>query len=245
MKKNTSYILIALTLLFVGTVANAEDNVSVSASAKASTSVKVQPIKANLIQRAEVRNEAKAEIKTMKMEDRDEVKNKMEENREEMKDLREKMASSTKENRENRVEQAKTRFKNLFSKMIERFGATISRQESITVKIEARIAKIKANGGNTTEAEVLVTEAKHHTETAKTALEALKLSVNTAIDQAANSSSTAITKEGTASMKKASNEVAKHLREAHQALMKTVGKLRGLSQLRPTATTTASTTITN
>ena len=106
------------------------------------------------------------------------LKARMEALRMEMKNLK---ASSTTEKVENRVEHK-------FTKMVRRYAMVIDRLESILARLVSRIDKVKANGGNTTEAETLALEAKGHLDEAKVAFETLKLDVNTEISQETASS---------------------------------------------------------
>ncbi len=139
-----------------------------------------------------------------------------------------------------------TRAENKYDKMVARFKATIAREEEIMQRLDARIAKIKANGGNTAEAETLSLQAKVHLNAAKASLISF-----TALAQAQFSLETASTtakalREGLASLKKAGAEIEVHLREAHKSMLKIVGVLRGVSQLKnasSTASVNASTSV--
>ena len=95
----------------------------------------------------------------------------------------------------------------------------------------SRIEKIKLVGGNTVEAEKLIAEAKTHLAEARTAFETLKATAVSA-DTFEKPSKEVLTK-----MKNSMKAVEKHLRLAHQLLQKTVGSLRGVSQLRNATST--------
>ena len=133
------------------------------------------------------------------------------------------------------------RIENRYERMLLRFQATIDREMKIMGKINTRIAKIKAAGGNTTEAEKLTAEASVHLDEAESVL--AKLRAETEVQSAQGNSSTTIAslRAGLLAMRKTGLELETHLRECHKALLKTVGILRGMSQLNVSATT--STTI--
>lgn len=107
---------------------------------------------------------------------------------------------------------------------------TIEREEAIMAKIVSRIEKIKSNGGNTTEAEKLVAEAKNSLLEARKNYEILKSTVISA-DNATT------TKQFLSSIRESTKLIEKHLRDAHKSLQKTVGSLRGVSQLRNASST--------
>ncbi len=143
------------------------------------------------------------------------------------------------ETREKIVENVRRIIENRYEKMLDRYEAIIDRENAITNRITSRIEKIKALGGNTAEAEKLVTEAKMHLDMATSSLAVLKTLADKQ-NELENSSTTVKTlRDGLVEMRKAGAEVEKHLRNAHQALQKTIGSLRGVSQLKnKNATTT-------
>ncbi|KND48713.1 MAG: hypothetical protein AB198_00125 [Parcubacteria bacterium C7867-003] len=128
-----------------------------------------------------------------------------------------------------------------------RFQATIERQTMIMDKVNARISKVKTAGGNTTEAEKFTAEAKVHLGEAQTSLNMLKvLATSTAeIDAqllATTTSPGTVTKETLQKMKGITEQIEKHLKEAHKALENAVKNLRGMSSVNIKATTTPTTT---
>ncbi|HBD24665.1 MAG: hypothetical protein A2566_02985 [Candidatus Zambryskibacteria bacterium RIFOXYD1_FULL_40_13] len=139
----------------------------------------------------------------------------------------------TPENRiQNRVASSTAnRLEKRFEKMTKRYLSTIEREEKITSKLVSRIEKIKLNGGNTTEAERLVTEAKTHLRDARVAYEILKTSSIKA------DSATTTQRETMNEMRNSVKVIETHLKEAHKLLQKTVGVLRGVSQLRNATST--------
>ncbi len=164
--------------------------------------------------------------------------------KDEIKGIKESLASTTLRSRieikNNTKARAEERIENRYEKMIVRLQATIDRETSIMAKINARAAKIKANGGNTTEAEKFTLEAKVHLDEASVALANLKTlaSVQAAAE---NSSTTAKTlRDGLTAMRKAGGIVITSLRDAHGSLVKSVRSLRGI-RLNVSATTTTST----
>ena len=195
---------------------SAELNVKETEYAKA-TSTKILPLK------------RPADTKTG-MEEPGNMKKEM---KGEMKDAREKMASST----EKRGEMMKRYSVNVFDKTASRLLATIEREEIIMAKILARIERIKADGGKTTEAEKLVAEAKVHFAEARVALETFKTLVNNTPAAQDTVSTSTITKETLTNVRKVAKEIDKHLREGHKALQKTIGILRGVSELHNATST--------
>ena len=153
-------------------------------------------------------------------------------------EAKDRMASST----EGRLLKVKEQMKERYKKMIERIQATIIRQETILSKINSRIQKIKTNGGNTTEAEKYTAEAKVKIDLAKISLETLKSTINGGINNV-SSTTESIKKETFEKMKNNTKEIEKYLRDAHQLLQKSIGSLKGMSQIKnPNATSTSATT---
>ena len=159
----------------------------------------------------------------------------MKDTRAEIKEVREKMASST----EKRNETMKKRADNVFDKTTSRMEATIEREEIIMAKITARIEKIKMAGGKTASAEKLVAEAKTDFVAARVALDSLKALVDTGNVGVPGTASTSIMvmNDILAKMKAAGKEAEKDIRLGHQSLMKAVGVLRGVSELRNATST--------
>jgi F0F1-type ATP synthase membrane subunit b/b' len=130
----------------------------------------------------------------------------------------------------------KQRTENRYEKMLARFKLVIDRETSIMNKINSRIAKIKANGGNTTEAEKLTADAKIELDAATAGLATLTAEANAQANLESASTTVIKLREGLNTMKKTGAEIEKHLRAAHQDLLKCVGKLLGMSQLNATTT---------
>lgn len=157
-----------------------------------------------------------------------------EEKREEVKNKIEDRIASTTVKREERREEVKNkieeRLDRRFERATEKYLRTIEREEAIMAKIVTRIEKIKLAGGNVVEAEKYVAEAKAHLTDARTAYTSLKT-------LATNADNATTTKAMITEMKTAGKNVEKHLREAHKSLQKTVGSLRGVSQLKNATST--------
>ena len=155
-----------------------------------------------------------------------------------LKDAKDKIASSTNASstREKFGEKMEKIIDNRYQKMIDRLEATIERENSIMTRIISRIEKIKSVGGNTSDAEKSVADAKTYLDKAKTALLDLKTGAETVGIQNA-SSAPKLMKEGMDKMRKASLEIEKNLREVHKLLLKSVSQLRGTMELKNTSTT--------
>ncbi len=141
--------------------------------------------------------------------------------------------------RDNVKDNIQRRTENRYEKMLARYKATIERENTILLKINSRIAKIKANGGNTTEAEKLTASAKVHMDAAAIGLVTLTQQANAQANLENASTTVAKLREGIDAMKKTGAEIERHLRSAHQDLQKCVGILMGMSQIRANATTSA------
>ncbi len=229
MKKIILNIFIT-TLAFSGTAAyantEAEVNVEVSPEVWANTraNVKTAPVKP-LLKSQEEMMRLKASS-TLQME------------------MKNKKASSTKEKSEMR----KMTY-NRFENMIIRFGATIEREESILARIVSRIEKVKTAGGNATKAEKFISDAKMHLDEAKTTLAMLKANaeITAELETNANLKMASTTRDSLANLRKISQELEKHLREAHKALVDAVSNLLGMSSVKPKiqATTTSEVNVRN
>jgi hypothetical protein len=219
----TSSLITTALLCGATTVAFAETSTNTSASVDATVNVKTdgptpprpglpQTIKAKMEQTKEIR----AEIKDMRVENRTEIK-----------DMRE--ASSS------RKDIMKKKVENRFDIMVLRIGATIEREKTLLDRIVSRVAKIKAAGGNVTDAEKAIEEAKTHLANAIKSFEDLKAGINAHADLNTNALSST-TKATLMNLKKVTMTIEKELRATHQLLEKIVGKLRGMSQAHATTT---------
>jgi exonuclease VII small subunit len=168
---------------------------------------------------------------------RAQIKDARVETRAEIQDARQDLASTTRAVMTQASLNIEDRMNNRLEKMFERFEATIDRLTNIMNRLNTRIEKIKTNGGNTTEAEKLTASAKIHLDMAKNALTILKTQAETQSNMENSSTSIKDLRNGMEAMKKSGKEIEKHLREAHKELQKSIGVLRGMSQLRPATTT--------
>lgn len=207
------------------------------------TTTGVQKIKATLETRKENREEEREELREKmearlasssanRIEKKEMIKNKIED----------RLASSS-ERREERREEVKDRIEakmastsayrleKKFEKIAKNYLKEVVRLEQILARVITRIEKVKSLGGNTTEAEKYLEEARTHMSEARKTYDVLK----TIATNADNNATT--TKEMITSMKNSGKTVENHLRLAHKALQKTVGSLRGVSQLNNASST--------
>ncbi|KND48019.1 MAG: hypothetical protein AB201_00255 [Parcubacteria bacterium C7867-006] len=161
------------------------------------------------------------QMKTVRQDTRAEIKN---------------IASSTQAQINALKDLIKNKVEKRYGKMFDRFQATIDREKIIMAKINSRIDKIKANGGSTTEAEKLVASAKTHIDEAQKNLDALEVIANED-KEIASSTTDRLSTTTIKSMRNSAQEIEKHLREAHKDLLKSVGVLRGVSQLKNASST--------
>ncbi len=153
-----------------------------------------------------------------------------------MEEERRKMASSTEE-REVRREEMQKKVDDHFGKMTDRISATIDREDAIVAKVVSRIEKVKTIGGKTDEAEKLVAEAKGHLAEARTALDVLKAGLLNVTTQNSGTTTPKAMRDGADGLRKNAGDVEHHIRAAHQALEKSIGALRGNSQIRNASST--------
>lgn len=125
------------------------------------------------------------------------------------------MASST----EKRVEIQQDIAKRKAEHSAKVMAATIERLENIIARIESRIEKVKAAGGNTAESERFVAEAKANLSEAKVSLEAFA-SVDLSADKA---------RENFSRVRAVAAEVKIHLRAAHTSMMNAVRVLKSVN----------------
>lgn len=252
MKKILIHSLILTLALGTAVTVFAEENATaeVNASATVNTGAPKQPrpipeprnprtmeLKMKLASSSEKRDELK--------DRREDLKAKMASTSEKREEMREKMASSSEkrqEKREDRKELIKEKIENRFKKMFLRFQATIDRETGIMAKINQRIAKVKEAGGTPTLAEKNTSDAKMHLDEAQKSLDLLRATATSTktLESEANASSTApgqVSKETMQKLKNISDEIEKHLKEAHKALEQAVKNLRGMSQANATTTT--------
>lgn len=139
--------------------------------------------------------------------------------------------------RENFLRIARIRVKNI----IDRLEATILREEGIYTRIVSRIEKVKSAGGNTTDSERHISEARTHIGNAKTALTTLKNASTTASQNLvdSNTSTSTTAKNNLRKVKEMALTVEKHIREARNSLVKAITSLKGVSTTRATTTSSS------
>lgn len=193
----------------------------------------------NLQARKEVRASTTEAIKAIRAESREEIKNRIELRNTELKELKVKFASSTKERRDQRQESLRKVAEQRVRKMIERIQATIDREISIANKILSRADKVKTNGGNTTDAEKYVSDAKTNFTQAQTMLDSLKNASSTVVTIIDPGTTATSTNEGLGKIRGVVQDIEAVIKEGHKNLEKAV-KALGLAN-KPTATTTTQT----
>jgi hypothetical protein len=196
----------------------------------------------------------KAEVRTAVEAKKAEIKNQQEQLKNTAKTLRENekehRASTTaeikdlrKDMKENRDDLRSDIVKIRVSNTARVITATITRLEKITERIQSRLTKVQANGGTTTQAQVLVDAAKVNIADAK-----VQVGIIASLQVGSTTSSTtaATNFEG---IKAAAKVARESLESARQNLMKSVRYIQGLhlgdDKDREHATTTATTTNTH
>lgn len=127
-----------------------------------------------------------------------------------------------------RIEVKQNIAKMQMTRAIKVFTVTIEHLENILARVESRIAKVKAEGGVTTQSEGFVAEVKTHLSAAKTDLAALS-----AIQITAENST-----DNFEVVREAGQKVKAHIRLAHESLMKALRSLKS-----PRANVNATTTV--
>ena len=144
---------------------------------------------------------------------------------EERKELEARKASSTAK----RIETQRSLAKRKAANTARVLSATVERLEKIIVRLESRIQKVKALGGNTAQTETYVAEAKNHLGLAKGSI-ALFASVDISGDKA---------QENFERVRNVAAEAKGHIREAHRSLMNALRTLGGVrSEIKKSATST-------
>ena len=159
---------------------------------KATTTERLQDMKANTMERRASTTERIKDIKVR---------------------IEERKASTT----ARRTEIQQNVAKRLADNASKTLSATIERLEKILSRVESRIAKVKAEGGVTTEAEGFVAEAKVHLSQAQQGIEVFA-SLNLTADKAQANFET---------IRAAAATVKEELKAAHENLMKAARALKG------------------
>jgi hypothetical protein len=202
-------------------------------------------------EKAEIKAGAKADIKDMRVDARNnmqEVKTQMRASttarmmqmRQELKatttarliEARSRLQDAKVRMEEKRGEMMQKRVDNRFEKMNERFQATIERLGNIMSRVNARIEKIAAVGGDTTVAEKAVADASVLIETAKTGLVSMQTAGYSTVTLENSSSTRAEAKASLDGLVKAAKDLEKNLRDAQSSLEKAVMSLKVLPQAK-------------
>lgn len=252
MNKFIFSLAITLVALSASPVAFAEDTGEAvqTTSAVNTPETKPRPVKALVEERKDIRQNMASTTKAIRTEAKDRIQDVKERiastseaRKEKVEDMKNRIASSTqarKENAQERFARIKEQLAKNFRNMVERIQATIERQEKIIAKINTRIEKIKSGGGNTSEAEGYIAEAKTNIDKAKVALETLRTK---SLEASNNLSSTtvAVKKETMDKMREENKKITDGLKEAHRSLEKAIASLKGLSSIAPNASSTSGT----
>lgn len=186
------------------------------------------------------------EKKDIRADVKADIKAKVDVKKEEAEDRRENRQENRDGRRDDRKENIRDIWKRNLSKMIGRFQATIDRENKILARIVARIEKVKTAGGNTSESEKFLAEAKTHFTEAQTSLNSLKTLINAEVSVTASTtaSTTPISKESLERIRNATKTVKDHIKAGHSAMVRAVVNLKGLSSVRHATTTPATATST-
>lgn len=129
------------------------------------------------------------------------------------------------------TEKRKEMIRKFAHRLFERIAAGIERIEKLSTRIESRIAKFKARGVVTAEAEASLSIAKEKTISARAHLELAKTAAENAIASASP-------KEAFASVRAEVSAARDELKSAHRALILAITKLKGSVRVDAGATTT-------
>jgi len=202
--KKTIYSLTLLSLLALSTPASAQEiNARVKTRANSYAEVRME---------LKARMDARMASTTLRTEDR--MASSSERREDKKTEMEARKASST----ARRVEMQQGIAQRQMERATKVFTATIEHLENILARLESRIAKVKAEGGVTTESESFVVETKVHLTAAKTSLVAFS-SIQITSDKAS---------ENFEAVRTAGGEVKAHLKEAHQSLVKALKALKGV-----------------
>lgn len=193
--------------------------------------------------RESMKAEIEAKRETMKADidaKKDEINEKKDTIKAQIEERKQNIKSEVEERRSNAVGVIKERIGTFTQNVIKRFNAAIERLDTLTERIDSRIAKIEADGGDTTKAKELMAVAKTQLETAKVSTSGVELEVETLISVEA--STTAEIRDEFDSLKDQIEKAKGDIKKAHASLIEVINSLKK-GQLR--ATTTASTTTSN
>lgn len=160
-------------------------------------------------------------------------------------------ASTTKENKEERRDEMKEKMKERRSEvlkrhammMIERMNAAIRRESKLGDRIDSRIAKMKAHGADTTQAEANMVIVRTKIAEATAAVKLAEDSIPGAIASADASASSTLPSDPGKAVREALNKAKEAIFAAHKALVEATKSLKGI-RIDVVATTTTEVTAT-
>jgi len=213
--KSKTYIIILTLLVATASVSYAETAIPTRL---------IEQRKALVEQKKEIITEKKQNIQNMKDEastTRSEIQNQKEEGRTKIEEKRKEIVQNI--------------FGNQMKRVGSRLEATITRLEGLVIRVNSRIEKIKNAGGKTDVAEKYVAESKTNLTDAREELAKMKVVGDTVMT---NVSSTTPPVKDLVNIKASSKKIEKQIQEAHKALEKAVGSLKGVSGTIPNASST-------
>jgi chromosome segregation ATPase len=193
--------------------------------------------------RETMKADIEAKRETMKAEidaKKDEIDEKKDTIKAQIEERRQNIKSEVEERKSNAVGVIKERIGTFTQNVIKRFNAAIERLDTLAGRIDSRIAKIEAEGGDTAKAKELMAVAKTQLETAKISTSGVELEVKALISVEA--STTAEIKDEFDSLKDQIEKAKGDIKKAHSSLIEVINSLKKV-EIR--ATTTASTTPSN
>jgi hypothetical protein len=236
------------SIVFAESSASVQTNIRVEANGKVATSSTNIKINASSTKKDSIRErldvikaqarEEKEENKGEAVERKETLKSEIDAKRTQIKnDFDEKRSDAALKARNN----IKSRISSFTDKLIERYEAAIERLGKLVERIETRIAKMEAEGANVVEAKSSLTTAKLKISAAASSTAVLKLKVGTFMSSSATS--TDDLRVGYAGIKESADAAKTAIKEAHNALVRTVASLKpGRNKNDKTATSSPATT---
>lgn len=126
----------------------------------------------------EEQNREREQIREEANEQKEEALQKRETIREELQAKKEAVMNSVEERKQNAIERVQERLDQFVANVIKRFEAAVERLNTLSERIESRIAKLKSENIDVAESEKLLTEAKSKIETAKTNISKIVITVD-------------------------------------------------------------------
>jgi len=238
MRKEIFYLAMITALVFTGAVVYAEESDQTNSATGAPTERMEAKPRPPIIQMIKTR-EMKSTTTPLKRPTGEMMQNSSTTDmRGDMGEKR--MASSTmrKEERRDKIEEKMEKMRedmgkkkiHQFTNMIERFDKTINRLEGILGRLETRIAKIKAEGGDTTKTDTYVITTHTNLDLAKTSF----LSLSSLANSVASTTgvNVKIASSTLLQLRKLSDETGKHLKNAQKDMENAISNLKGGKEAR-------------